>query len=74
MANVTKAERHNRNLNNVFNHYREHQKSIPCEHLLNRHCEIAQEKLGITIEEARAKYGFYTVQQWEQFLKLCWNK
>jgi hypothetical protein len=74
MANLTKAERHNKMLNNTFDHYRQHQQSLPPCHLYGRFLEIAEEKLNITKDEARAKYGQYTVQEWETLLKLGWNK
>lgn len=71
---LTKAERHNRMLNSTFEQYEKYQYSIPSVHLYKRYLEIASEKLGITIEEARNKYGLYTVKQWEELLKLGWNK
>lgn len=74
MANLTKAQRHNRNLENVFNNYRQHQESLPSAHLYSRFLEIAEEKLFISKDEARNKYGLYTVKQWETLLKLGWNK
>ena len=74
MANLTKAQRHNRNLENVFNNYRQHQESLPSVHLYSRFLEIAEEKLSISKDEARNKYGHYTVKEWETLLKLGWNK
>ena len=74
MANLTKAQRHNRNLENAFNNYRQHQESLPSVHLYSRFLEIAEEKLFISKDEARNKYGLYTVKQWETLLKLGWNK
>ena len=74
MANLTRAERHNRMLNKTFDHYKNHQNSLPSCHLYGRYLEIAKEKLNISIEDARAKYGLYTVKQWEELLKLGWNK
>ena len=73
MANLTKAQRHNRNLENVFNNYRQHQESLPAAHLYSRFLEIAEEKLLISKDEARNKYGLYTVKQWETLLNLGWN-
>ena len=73
MANLTKAQRHNRNLENVFNNYRQHQDSLPSAHLYSRFLEIAEEKLSISKEEARNKYGLYTVKEWETLLSLGWN-
>jgi hypothetical protein len=74
MANLTKAQRHNKMLENIFVTYREQQGKLPPIQLYSRFLEIAKEKLLITIEEARAKYGLYTVQEWETILKLGWNK
>lgn len=73
MANLTKAQRHNRNMDKIFNTYHEQQSKLPTVQLYSRFLEIANEKLGISIEEARAKYGLYTVKQWETLLKLGWN-
>jgi len=74
MANLTRAQRHNRMLETTFDHYRNHQASLPPCELYARFLQIAVEKLKITIEEARRNYGQYTVQQWESLLKLGWNK
>lgn len=74
MANLTRAERHNRMLNETFNFYKNHQESLPAAHLYGRFLEIAVEKLQITEQEAHKNYGQYTVKQWETFLKLGWNK
>lgn len=73
MANLTRAQRHNRMLETAFDHYRKHQETLPPAHLYGRFLEIAVEKLGITEQEARSKYGNYTVAQWETLLKLGWN-
>ena len=73
MANLTRAQRHNRMLETTFDHYRKHQETLPPAHLYGRFLEIAVEKLGITEQEARTKYGQYTIQQWETLLKLGWN-
>lgn len=73
MANLTRAERHNRMLEKTFDHYRRHQESLPPAHLYGRYLEIAVEKLNISIDEARSKYGNYTVKQWESILNLGWN-
>lgn len=74
MANLTKSQRHNRMLETTFNNYRNHQQSLPTCQLYSRFLEIAEETLHITKDQAREKYGQYTVQQWEQLLKLGWNK
>jgi hypothetical protein len=70
---LTKSEKHNRMLNETFDFYRQHQSSLPSCHLYARFLEIAKEKLKITKEEARDKYGLYTVAEWEKLLKLGWN-
>jgi len=74
MANLTMAQRHNNMLNKTFDHYRNHQNSIPTGHLLNRFLELAEQKLSINKDEAMALHGHRTVMQWEQLLKLGWNK
>jgi len=71
---LTKSERHNRMLDKTFDHYRHHQASLPPCTLYSRFLEIAEEKLGISKDEARRQYGLYTVQEWETLLKLGWNK
>ncbi len=65
---LTKAQKHNRMLENVFNQYNSHQNSLPCEQLMNSYKRIATEK-NISLENT---YG-YTVKQFEQLLKLGWN-
>lgn len=70
---LTKAEKHNRMLNNVFEHYNQHQNTLPPCHLYGRFLEIAEEKLNITNDVARSKYGQYTVAEWEKLLKIGWN-
>lgn len=74
MANLTKAQRHNKNLSETFDFYKKHQESLPSCHLYSRYLEIAEEKLKISKEEARTKYGKYTVKEWEKLLKLGWNE
>ena len=71
---LTKAERHNRMMEKTFQHYRQLQSSLPPCQLYGRFLEIAEERLGISKDEARNKYGQYTVQQWEDLLHLVWNK
>ncbi len=71
---LTKAQKHNRMMDKIFEQYHQHQNSLPPCQLYSRFLEIAQEKLKITIEEARNKYGLYTVAEWEKLLKLGWNK
>lgn len=74
MANLTRAQRHNKMLEEIFDHYKKNQNSLPPCQLYARFLEIAVEKLNITEEVARRKYGQYTIQQWETLLKLGWNK
>ena len=74
MANISKAERHNRMLNKTFDFYHNHQNNLPSCHLYSRYLEIAREKLSVSIEDARIKYGLYTVKEWETLLNLGWNK
>jgi len=71
---LTKAERHNRMMDKVFNHYNQHQNSLPPCELYSRFLSIAEEKLSIDREQARKQYGHLTVKQWESLLKLGWNK
>lgn len=73
MANLTRAQRHNRNLDRIFSDYHKRQEALPPAHLYGRFLEIAVEKLGITEIKARNLYGNYTVQQWETLLQLGWN-
>ena len=70
---LTKAQKHNKMLNETFDYYNQHQKSLPSCHLYKRFLEISEEKLNITKEQARNKYGLYTVAEWEKLLKLGWN-
>lgn len=70
---LTRAEKYNRMLEKTFDHYRQHQASLPSCHLYSRFLEIAEEKLNITKDEARSKYGLYTVAEWEKLLKLGWH-
>lgn len=70
---ITRAEKHNRMMDKVFSHYNQHQESLPSCHLYKRYLELAEEKLKITKDGARSKYGQYTVKQWEQLLNLGWN-
>lgn len=74
MANLTRSQRHNRNLDRIFDHYEKHQNSLPCEQLLNSYYRILFEKHGVAESEAKSKYTGYTVKQWEQVLSLSWNK
>jgi hypothetical protein len=71
---LTRAEKHNRMLNKTFEAYNKQQESLPPCELYSRFLELAVEKLKINVEEARNKYGLFTVKQWEQVLNLGWNK
>lgn len=71
---LTKAQKHNKMLNDTFDFYRNHQKSLPSCYLYSRFLDIAVEKLNISKDEARNKYGKYTVAEWEKLLNLGWNK
>ena len=71
---LTRAEKHNRMLDKTFENYRVYQECLPPCQLYGRYLEIAEEKLGITKDEARTKYGQYTVKEWETLLGLGWNK
>ena len=74
MANLTKAERHNRMLNNTFDIY--HKQELAKGDFLPTCSEYsfflgkAVEKLKITIDEVRIKYGAYTHGQWKELLQL----
>jgi len=75
MANhTTGAQRHNKRMDKIWDNFYIHQSKPPPIHLYGRFLEIAEEKLNISKEEARNKYGLYTIQQWETLLKLGWNK
>ena len=74
MANLTRAERHNRMLSKTFENYSKHQNSLPSCQLYNRFLDMAEEKMGITRSEARSKYGQYTVKLLVTLLNLGWNK
>ena len=74
MANLTKAQRHNRNLDKVFDNYEKLQNNLPTIGLYIIFLKMAEEKLSISKDEARNKYGLYTVKEWETLLKLGWNK
>lgn len=74
MANLTKSQRYNKNLNEIFDFYNNHQNNLPSVHLYTRYLEIAVEKLKMDINKIRDTYGLYTVKQWEALLGLGWNK
>ena len=70
---LTRAEKHNRMLDKTFDFYHQHQASIPTCILYSRFLELAEEKFGITKDEARDKYGKYTVAEWEKLIGLGWH-
>jgi hypothetical protein len=70
---LTKAEKHNRKLDEIFDQYKQQQSSLPPCQLYGRFLEMAEEKLNITKDEARKLYGQYTIAEWEKLLKLGWN-
>ena len=74
MANLTKAQRHNRNLQEVFDNYEKLQNNLPTIGLYIIFLKMAEEKLFISKDEARNKYGLYTVKEWVTLLKLRRNK
>ncbi len=74
MANISKAERHNRNMDKIFSTYREQQNKLPPAGMYINFIEMAEQKLNISKDAAREKYGLYTIQQWESLLNLGWNK
>jgi hypothetical protein len=74
MANLTRSERHNKMLHDTFEFYRkseEAKKNNPpsCteyDFFLNK----SVEKLKISIDEAKSKYGQYTYGQWKELLNV----
>ena len=74
MANLTKAQRHNKMLNDTFETYRKQQ--FTKKDLLPTCTEYAYfldkaiEKLKVSIDEARSKYGQLTYGQWKELLGL----
>ena len=70
---LTKPQKHNKMLDVTFKHYNQHQDKLPSCHLYKRFLEITEEKLGITKDQARDKYGLYSVAEWEKLLNLGWN-
>ena len=74
MANLTRAERHNRMLNNTFETYRKQQAAkkdfLPTCSEYSYFLDEAEKRLKITREEARNKYGQLTYGQWKELLKL----
>ena len=74
MANLTKAQRHNKMLNDTFETYRKQQEAkkdlLPTCQEYSFFLDKAVEKLKITIDEARSKFGQFTYGQWKETLGL----
>jgi hypothetical protein len=74
MANLTKAQRHNKMLEDTFNTYYKQQEGkkdfLPTISEYSFFLDKAQEKFKITRNEARDKYGKFTHGQWKELLKL----
>lgn len=74
MANLTRAERHNRMLHNTFETYHKQQAAKrdfpPSITEYAFFLDKAVERLKITKDEAESKYGEYTYGQWKELLKL----
>lgn len=71
---LTRAERHNRMLDKVFNTYRQQEEAkkdlLPTISEYSYFLDKAEEKLKITRNQARDLYGKYTYGQWKELLKL----
>lgn len=74
MANLTKAERHNRMLDNAFDTYHRIENAkrdlLPTCNEYSFFLGKAIDKLKISIADARSKYGLYTYGQWKELLQL----
>lgn len=74
MANLTKAQRHNKMLDDTFNNYYRTENAkkdfLPTISEYSYFLDKAQEKLKITRDEARDNYGKFTYGQWKELLKL----
>jgi len=74
MANLTKAQRHNKMLDNTYNMYHiiENRKKdgLPSCTEYSYFLDTAVNKLKISRDEARNKYGLFTYGQWKELLKL----
>jgi hypothetical protein len=74
MANLTKAQRHNKMLHDTFETYYKQQAAkkdlLPTCNEYNYFLDKAEEKLKISKDEARDKYGLFTYGQWKELLKL----
>jgi hypothetical protein len=69
---LTKAQRHNNMMDKVFNEYhrirRERKDLLPTVADYTHYLDKATEKLKISRDEARNKYGLYTYFQWSELL------
>ena len=52
-----------------FNYLDNNQNILPPCKLYSTYLGMAKEKLSISLEEARSKYGTFTIEQWEKLLK-----
>lgn len=75
MANLTKAERHNRMLDRAFETYHQQENArkdiLPTVTDYSYFLDEAVKRLKITKDEARDNYGKYTYGQWKELLKLA---
>lgn len=74
MNRTTGAQRTNKRQDKIWDGYHQQQDKLPPCLLYGRLLELAVSKLRITKDEARNRYGLYTIKQWETLLKLGWNK
>lgn len=74
MANLTRAERHNRMMDRVYTQYHKFEAAkrdlLPTCNEYAHFLDKAVEKLKITRDEARNKYGLFTYGQWKELLGL----
>lgn len=74
MANLTKAQRHNKMLDDTFNKYYQLEAAkkdlLPTCTYYAYYLDTAVEKLKISRDEARDKYGLFACGQWKELLKL----
>jgi len=74
MANLTKAQRHNKMLDDTFNKYYAIEAAkkdfLPTISTYSYFLDEAEKRFKITRDEARDKYGKFTYGQWKELLKL----
>lgn len=74
MPNLTKAQRHNKMLEDTFNNYYKQEAAkkdfLPTITEYSFFLSKAVEKFNITINDARDRYGLYTYGEWKELLKL----